>query len=186
MEIGNLTKNEMYLNLLLCMDEIYTFIMKLEFVSDYAIDISEIKKSDLLQRITRVAMKKSIHQSMKKEILEDLCIKAIELKDRLNKMYTHDTNISEAEGIRFIEYDESLGIVDMKDDKIVEFIQRVYYVFKKDITILIRKHNNRERNIIEKYVSEYEDISGDYNKYRLTVNKQVRIIGENLLKQLEG
>lgn len=187
MEINNMNKKGMHLNLITCMDEIYTLIMKLEFVSDYAMDISEIKKSDILHRITRVAMKKTIHQSMKKEILEDLCYKAIELKERLNNMYTNDINISEAEGIEFIEYDEALGIVEIKGDRVVEFIQKVYYVFKKDITILIRKYNDREKNIIEKYVSAYEDISGEWNKYRITVEHQARIIRNcNLLKQLEG
>lgn len=176
----------MYYNLILCMDEMYGMIVKLEFVSDYAVDMQEIKTSDLLQRITRVAMSKSIYKSMKKEILEELCKKAIELRDRLDDMYTGDVNICEAEGVRFIEYEDSLGVVEIKENcNIANFISRVYYIFKKDITILIRPSNVREKEIIEKYVSEYEDINGLYNKYRITLYRQLGIISESN-KQQEG
>jgi hypothetical protein len=171
-----MTKEEIKNQIWECVQKSYELIYKLQFSAEHAVEVNELKESTIFKQIVRIATKKSVYKSLKKDYLEKMLNEAMGILHNL-ELSQKEVITYEANGIEFIEHEEFVGVSLVKPNADFKaFLQVVYHTFHKPVSFMVNKHNDIEVAIMNKWGLPVVEDLDCYHKCIMDLDYQKKII----------
>lgn len=156
-------------------EKIWKLIYKLEFSEKHSEKVNEIRESKTLDTIWKIGDKKTVYQKYKRDELMEFLSEANKILNELEEM-EKEVQVYVAGGVEFADYDEVVGVAFIRQNFYWStFLRTVHGAFRKPITFMVRKTNEKEMKIKENWNLEVMKETSDYYKCLIPVEDQVEM-----------